>query len=95
MDKIVAVWINRSLAQYKISGGRGGIFTAELVKYDGPMEKQPPREFLLHKEGRHWIDDDTNQDLLDELGRAIELQINDPLEIANLRRQDYGGRDRD
>jgi hypothetical protein len=85
MEKTVAVWFKGSLALYKISGGNEGIFNAELVKFDGPSETGPPREFLLHKEGRHWIDDDTNQDLLDELGKAIEIQVFGTEQIPNQR----------
>lgn len=90
MEKTVAVWYKGNLALYKISGGRDGIFNAELIKFDGPSEGGPPREFPLHKQGRHWMDDDTNQDLLDELGKAIEIQTINPTQITNLRRRDEG-----
>ena len=75
MEQTVAVWYKGFLAQYKVTGGRDGIFNAELLRYDGFHEGGPPREFPLHKDGRHWSDDDTNQDLLDELGKAIEIQL--------------------
>jgi hypothetical protein len=75
MEKTVAAWYKGSLALYKVSGGNEGVFNAELVKFDGPSEAGPPKEFSLHKEGRHWQDDDINQDLLDELGKAIEIQV--------------------
>ena len=89
MEQQVAVWYRGSLALYKISGGDNGVFNAELIKYNGPAEGGPPREFPLHKEGRHWIDDDTNQDLLDDLGKAIEIQTY-PEQISNPRRYDSG-----
>jgi hypothetical protein len=91
MEKTVAVWFKGFLAHYKISGGRDGVFTAELLKYNGAIETSPPNEFPLHKEGRHWIDDDTNQDLLDELGKAIEIQVYGAEQISNPRRRsDHG-----
>ena len=83
MDKIVAVWFNGFLAHYKVSGGNSGVFSAELIKFNGPKETSPLDKFPLHKEGRHWIDDTTNQDLLDELGNAIEIQIYGPDKISN------------
>jgi hypothetical protein len=84
------VWYKGNLALYKISGGKEGVFNAELIKFDGPSEGGPPREFPLHKQGRHWMDDDTNQDLLDELGKAIEIQTINPMQISNIRRRDEG-----
>lgn len=91
MEQTVAVWYRGSLALYKISGGGEGIFNAELVKFNGPCEASPPQEFPLHKEGRHWADDDTNQDLLDELGKAIEIQVFGVGQASNPRRSsDYG-----
>jgi hypothetical protein len=83
MEQNVAVWYKGALAIYKISGGDDGIFNAELVKYDGTSEASPPTEFPLYKEGRHWSDDDTNQDLLDDLGKAIEIKNVTPDKVSN------------
>jgi len=90
MEQTVAVWFRGSLALYKISGGSKGVFNAELIKFNGPSEGSPPREFPLYKEGRHWADDDTNQDLLDELGKAIEIQVYGAEQISNPRRSSDG-----
>jgi hypothetical protein len=88
MEKTVAVWYKGSLALYKVSGGNEGTFNAELVKFDGPSDGGPPREFSLHKEGRHWQDD-----LLDELGKAIEIQVFGTEQGGNPRVIIQGGRD--
>jgi len=85
MEQNVAVWFKGALAIYKISGGDDGVFNAELVKYDGALETSPPKEFPLYKEGRHWSDDDTNQDLLDDLGKAIEIKNITPDQVSNPR----------
>jgi hypothetical protein len=90
MEQQVAVWYKGSLALYKISGGREGLFHAELLKYNGRPESAPPSEFPLYKEGRHWLDDDTNQDLLDDLGNAIELRTFGPDPNSNPRIYDSG-----
>ena len=50
MEKTVAVWFKGSLALYKVSGGNEGTFNAELIKFNGPSESGPPKEFPLHKE---------------------------------------------
>lgn len=85
MEQQVAVWYKGCLALYKIYGGDNGVFNAELIKYDGPAEGAPPKEFPLRKEGRHWLDDDTDQDLLDDLGKAIEIQRFGLQQISNPR----------
>jgi hypothetical protein len=92
MEQNVAVWYNGALAIYKISGGDDGIFNAELVKYDGASEASPPTEFPLYKEGRHWADDNTNQDLLDDLGKAIEINNITPDQVSNPRIYNLGRR---
>ena len=89
-EKSVAVWYKGFLAQYKVYGGRDGVFNAELIRYDGAEVGGPPREFSLHKEGRHWSDDDTNQDLLDELGKAIEIQLYGTEQLSNPKRYNQG-----
>ena len=85
MDQQVAVWYKNALAFYRITGGKEGAFNAELLKYEGPSETKPPTEFRLHKEGRHWSDDDTNQDLLDDLGKAIEIKLFNSDQVSNPR----------
>jgi len=78
MDRVVAVLYKGSLALYNLSGGEGGVYNAQLTEYHGLHENEPPHNFSLHKEGRHWSDKETTHDLLDDLGSAIdELQGND------------------
>ena len=90
MEQVVAVWYKGCLAQYKVSGGQDGVFNAELIRYDGAEGGSPPKEFSLHKDGRHWSDDDTNQDLLDDLGKAIEIQLYGIDQISTPGRYNYG-----
>ncbi|HVE61359.1 MAG TPA: hypothetical protein VNA26_06055 [Chitinophagaceae bacterium] len=75
MEKTVAVFHEGALAHYNVSEEGNGTFKARLLKYSGRPDNDPPREFLLHKEGRHWADDDVEQDIVDDIGQAIELQI--------------------
>jgi len=75
MEKTVAVFHEGALAHYNISEEGNGTFKARLLKYSGSPGNDPPREFLLHKEGRHWADDDVRQDIVDDIGQAIDSQI--------------------
>ncbi len=75
MEKTVAVFHEGAIAHYNVSEEGNGSFKARLLKYNGSPNNNPPREFLLHKEGRHWADDDVEQDIVDEIGQAIDLQI--------------------
>ncbi len=75
MEKTVAVFHEGAIAHYNVSEDANGGFKARLLKYSGSPNNNPPREFLLHKEGRHWADDGVEQDIVDDLGQAIDLQI--------------------
>lgn len=75
MEKTVAVFYEGQLAWYNVKGGKNGNFIARLCKYKGLADRQPPFELSLHKEGRHWNNGGTNQDLLDDIGNAIEWNV--------------------
>ncbi len=75
MEKTVAVFHEGAIAHYNVSEETNGTFKARLLKYSGSQNNNPPREFNLHKEGRHWTDNTVEQDIVDDIGQAIELQI--------------------
>ncbi len=75
MEKTVAVFHEGAIAHYNVSEEGNGTFKARLLKYSGSKENDPPREFLLHKEGRHWTDDVVSHDIVEDIGQAIEFQI--------------------
>jgi hypothetical protein len=75
MEKTIAVFHEGAVAHYNVSEEGNGNFKARLLKYSGRPENDPPREFLLHKEGRHWADHNVRQNIVDDIGQAIELQI--------------------
>ena len=75
MEKTVAVFHEGAIAHYNVSEEGNGHFKARLLKYSGSRENDPPKEFFLHKEGRHWSDNVVQQDIVDDIGQAIELQI--------------------
>jgi hypothetical protein len=72
MEKKIAVLHHGKLAQYKISKEKNGHFIARLFNYSGNNRDEPPAEIDLHKEGRHWQDQGADQDLVDDIGNAIE-----------------------
>lgn len=91
MEKTVAVFHKGAIAHYNVSEEGNGSFKARLLKYSGSPENDPPREFLLHKEGRHWADDIAGQDIVDDIGQAIEFQIrniNSPVSSRSSERND-------
>jgi hypothetical protein len=75
MEKTVAVFHEGAIAHYNVSEEGNGTFKARLLKYSGSPGNDPPKEFILHKEGRHWADDIADQNIVDDIGQAIELQI--------------------
>jgi hypothetical protein len=59
---------------YNIELDRAGIYHARLLKYEGFPGKTPPQEVLLVKGVRRWNGSYEVQELIDELGRAIETR---------------------
>ena len=59
-------------AHYKIITDRSGIYYARLLKYEGPSGITPPEDVVLVKGVRRWNGSYDVQELIDELGRAID-----------------------
>jgi hypothetical protein len=76
MEPSISVLYKGFLAHFTITKIKDGVFTAHLLKYQGHIVNEPPQEFTLQKEGRHWCNANTNQDLLDDVGFAIEDRQN-------------------
>lgn len=74
MEVSAVVLHEGALAQYDVELGEDGNCCAHLVSYKGNNNRKPPEQINLRKEGRGWISDVTNKDLLDDLGYAIELK---------------------
>jgi hypothetical protein len=75
MERTVGVFHQGAIAHYNVAKEKDGTFKARLLKYNGHTSKTPPSEFHLQKEGRHWSqDDNATQELVDEIGYAIEMQ---------------------
>lgn len=72
MEKKIAVLHHGKLAHYSVSKGKNGHFVARLLNYSGNHRDEPPSEIDLHKEGRRWEDEGAEQDLVDDIGNAIE-----------------------
>ncbi|MGI8599864.1 MAG: hypothetical protein ACR2KB_11490 [Chitinophagaceae bacterium] len=74
MEKRIAVLHLGKLAHYNVRKEKTGHFVARLLSYSGSNKDEPPAEIDLHKEGRHWEDQGADQDLVDDIGNAIEHQ---------------------
>jgi hypothetical protein len=71
MEQQVAVLYEGKIAHYRILNGKNACFVARLLRYKG-NSIAPPSTIELCKEGRHWKDDDADQNLVDDIGLAIE-----------------------
>jgi hypothetical protein len=78
MEKRIAVLHEGGLAQYSIREKKNGHFVARLLSYNGQQENEPPQEIDVHKEGRHWEDEGANQNLVDDIGLAIDYENRPP-----------------
>ena len=69
-----------ALAHFDVEIGRNGECIARLARYNGKQDSAPTQPIRLHKEGRHWVSNDINSSLSDDLGYAIELKAKPILE---------------
>lgn len=74
MEMTAVVLHEGALAHYDVTLGEDGNCYAYLQQYKGRSENAPPRKINLHKEGRHWVSNETHSNLPDELGYAIEMK---------------------
>jgi hypothetical protein len=74
MEMTAVILYEGALAHYDVEIGRDGICTARLTRYNGNQEHSPAKEIVLQKEGRHWVANNNNFTLSDDLGYAIETK---------------------
>lgn len=73
--KITAVVLHKgSLAHYTVSERGDGIYEAHLLRYGGDQQDAPPRSLNFAKDGRHCTGTTREQELMDELCAAVELE---------------------
>lgn len=73
--KITAVVLHKgSLAHYTVSQREDGSFEARLLRYGGTGKEAPPRAIWFVKDGRHCTGNTTDQELMDELCAAVQLE---------------------
>ncbi|WP_143157390.1 hypothetical protein [Cnuella takakiae] len=80
MEVTAVVLHDGALAHYDVVIGPGGTCTAYLSSYRGAGNRMPPQCLSLRKEGRHWVSDDGNERLSEDLGYAVELKARPILE---------------
>lgn len=80
MEMTAVVLYEGALAHFEVEVGRNGECTARLSRYNGKPGTAPTQTIKLHKEGRHWVSDDSNSALSDDLGYAIEQKAKPLLE---------------
>ncbi len=94
MERRVSVLYKGSIALYNVCSQKNGNFIARLYSYKGAQAAVPPKEFLLHKEGRHWEDDSADENLVNDVGNAIEYN-KDTIDEPVCRERGYGGNNRE
>lgn len=74
MEVTAAVLYGGSLAHYDVRVESGSECYAQLSSFKGSPSNQPPQHITLKKEGRHWVSQDVDNQLSDDLGYAVELK---------------------
>lgn len=72
MELETVIQFNDGLAYYAISPESNGIYQARLLRYEGSHDRLPPTEVILVKGYRQWSGSSERQDLLNQIGKAIE-----------------------
>lgn len=80
MEMTAVVLYEGALAHFDVEVGRNGVCTARLSRYNGNPGNAPTQPITLHKEGRHWVSDNSDSALSDDLGYAIEQKAKPLLE---------------
>lgn len=83
MEVTAAVLHDGALAHYDVSIEGDGVCLARLSEYNSRSGKTPPREILLKREGRHWVSNEVDKNLSEDLGYAIEIKAKPLLESRN------------
>ena len=74
MELTAVVLYSGALAQYEVSMQEGGRCCAQLSSYKGNPSHLPPQKLELRKEGRHWVSNEADRNLSDEIGYAVEIK---------------------
>ena len=80
MEVTAAVLHGGKLAHYDVQIENNGVCKARLTDYKGSPENAPPRQIELAREGRHWVSNVANRNLVDDLGYAVEIKAKPLLE---------------
>ena len=81
MEVTAVVLHDGALAEYEVSIGRNGVCSARLSRYNGRGGQYPPELITLRKEGRHWVGDNGDKNLSEDLGYAVELKAKPIIEM--------------
>lgn len=79
MEVTAAVLYDGALAHYDVNIEREGVCVARLSSYKGTNGQRPPERLTLRKEGRHWVSNEGDRYLAEDIGYAVELKV--PQEI--------------
>jgi hypothetical protein len=74
MKYTVVVLHRKALAHYTVTVGDNGWYEGHLLKYGGSSHDLPPPKLRFTCEGRHCSGNTDEQDLLDDLYHAIQIE---------------------
>lgn len=87
MEVTAAVLYDGALAHYDVNIEQEGVCVARLASYKGRNGQMPPEHLTLRKEGRHWVSDEGNRNLAEDIGYAVEIKVPKDVMIDTDRRR--------
>lgn len=92
-NRTIVVFHQGALAHYHVEQQEAGGYLARLQNYKGDNHNLPPQQFELRLVGRHWEDDGMDQELINEIGKAIELTHRKDGPVDHDRARNWGSGD--
>jgi len=83
MEVKATVTYKGSKAHYSIKEDTRGIYSATLIDYEGGSHNMPPVHLVITKGVRHWIGSIDDDVLTNELGGAIEINLQSGIFFKN------------
>lgn len=72
MELLATVQFYGDPAHYSVTLEREGVYNARLLTYEGPNIMAPPENVILVRSVRKWSGSYSEQEFIEELGRAID-----------------------
>lgn len=76
MDVTAVIFFRGALARYTVTGRGDKRFHAHLLSYSGDPASSPPADINLEKQGRHFVGNTKEEELMEDIFYAAKEELN-------------------